>query len=118
MARRPSRLLSVPLADVLDVLRESNTTVYAIALGTNVDRESLERITAMSGGAASFPVDATALEGEFRRVVEDLRRRYLLAYTSTNSKRDGAWREVQLSTTTPGVTIRSAGGFHAPLARK
>ena len=106
------------LADVLAVLRESNTTVYAIGLGTNVDREALERITAMSGGSASFPVDATALEGEFRRVVDDLRRRYLLVYTSTNSVRDGAWREVRLSTTTPGVTIRSAGGFHAPLARK
>ena len=106
------------LADVLDVLRESNTTVYAIGLGTNVDREALERITAMSGGSASFPVDATALEGEFRRVVDDLRRRYLLVYTSTNSVRDGAWREVRLSTTTPAVTIRSAGGFHAPLARK
>ena len=106
------------LADVLAVLRESNMTVYAIGLGTNVDREALERITAMSGGSASFPVDATALEGEFRRVVDDLRRRYLLVYTSTNSVRDGAWREVRLSTTTPGVTIRSAGGFHAPLARK
>ncbi len=106
------------LADVLDVLHESNTTVYAIGLGTNVDRDALEKITAVSGGAASFPVEATALEGEFRRVVDDLRRRYILAYTSTNSTRDGAWREVELSTTTPGITIRSAGGFQAPLAKK
>jgi Ca-activated chloride channel homolog len=106
------------LTDVLELLRESNTTIYAIGLGTNVDREALERITAVSGGAASFPAEATALEGEFRQVIEDLRRRYLLAYTSTNSTRDGAWREVQLGTKTPGVTIRSAGGFHAPFAKK
>lgn len=106
------------LADVLEILRESNTTVYPIGLGANVDREALERMAALSGGAAAFPVDASALESEFARVIEDLRRRYIVAYTSTNPARDGAWRTVTLTARTPGVIIRSAGGFHAPGPRK
>jgi len=106
------------LDDVLTVLRDGNAAVYAIGLGANVDRVALETIAARSGGAAFFPADAAALEGEFRRVLDDLRRRFLLAYTSTNSTRDGAWRDVQVTTTVPGVTIRSAGGFHAPAAKK
>jgi len=105
------------LADVLAVLRESNTTIYAIGLGANVDRPALEQIAAVSGGAASFPEEAAALDGEFGRVVEDLRRRYLVGYTSTNPARNGAWRTVELKAKTPGVTIRSSGGFHAPLKK-
>jgi hypothetical protein len=75
-------------------------------------------MAALSGGAASFPVEASALEAEFSRVIDDLRRRYFVAYTSTNSTRDGAWRQVTLTARTPGVTIRSAGGFNAPGPRK
>lgn len=106
------------LADVLALLRESNTVVYAIGLGANVDREALVKLAELSGGAASFPAEPDALEGEFRRVIADLRRRYLLAYVSTNSRRDGAWREVVVTTRLPDISIRSAGGFNAPARKK
>lgn len=106
------------LADVLEALADGTTVVYAIGLGTNVDRDALELIAARSGGAAFFPAEASALEREFGRVIDDLRRRYVVAYTSTNSARDGAWRTVRLTTTVPGVTIRAADGFHAPVAKK
>jgi hypothetical protein len=41
-------------------------------------------------GAALFPDDVAALEGQYQRIVENLRRRYVLSYTSTNTIRDGA----------------------------
>ena len=80
--------------DALALVRETDTTVYAIGLGSNVDRPALEQLAARSGGAASFPADASELDGEFRRVLGELRRRYVVGYTSTNSKRDGGWRQV------------------------
>ena len=102
------------LADVLTLVRDTDTIVYAIGLGANVDKPALERIAALSGGAASFPADVTELEGEYLRVIDALRQRYVLGYTSTNAKRDGAWRSVVIAARAPGVTIRSNGGYFAP----
>jgi hypothetical protein len=74
----------------------------------------LEQVTSLSGGVALFPTDVAELDAQYKRVLDELRRRYVLAYTSTNSKRDGSWRQVVVSTRAPGVTIRSAGGYYAP----
>lgn len=102
------------LDDVLSLVRETDTVVYAIGLGANVDRPALERIAQLSGGSASFPLEATELEGEYSRVLEALRQRYVVGYTSTNPVRDGAWRSVVIGAKVPDVTIRSTGGYFAP----
>lgn len=102
------------LAEVLALVRDTDTVVYAIGLGANVDRPALERIAALSGGAASFPAEVSELEGEYGRVVEALRQRYVVGYTSTNAKRDGGWRSVVIAAKAAGVTIRSGGGYFAP----
>jgi VWFA-related protein len=102
------------LAEVLALLPASDTTIYTIGLGANVDRAALQQIADVSGGAAYFPDDVSRLGDEYRRVLEDLRRRYVVSYTSTNPARDGRWRDVQITTRTPGVSIRSRGGFTAP----
>ena len=102
------------LADVLSQVHESETTIYAIGLGPNVDRKALQQIADLSGGAAYFPDDVSRLAEQYRRVLDDFRRRFVLTYTSTNSARDGRWREVRITTTVPGVSIRSRGGFAAP----
>jgi hypothetical protein len=54
------------------------------------------------------------LAGEFRRILENLRRRYVIGYTSTNSTRDGAWRKVEIRSRRAGVTVASRGGYFAP----
>ena len=104
------------LAEVLAKVAETDTTVYAIGLGANVDRSALQRIADDSGGAAYFPQDVTALPGEYRRVIDDLRRRYVVTYTSTNSTRDGGWRAVRITARKPGFVIKSRRGYTAPLS--
>jgi VWFA-related protein len=106
------------LADVLAQVRDTDTVVYAIGLGANVDREALQQIAERSGGIATFPAQADELDAEYRRVLEELRRRYVLGYTSTNSTRDGAWRQVVVGSRVEGVEIRSAGGFFAPAGKR
>jgi hypothetical protein len=54
------------------------------------------------------------LPREFHRIVENLRRRYVIGYTSTNSTRDGAWRKVDIRSREQGVTVVSRGGYFAP----
>ncbi len=102
------------LADVLSQVKNTDTTVYAIGLGAKVDRAALQQVTEASGGAAYFPDDVSLMPEQYRRVLEDLRRRYLVTYTSTNSKRDGAWRSVDITTAKAGVIIRSRRGYAGP----
>ena len=47
-------------------------------------------------------------------IVEELRRRYLVSYTSTNGTRDGGWRAVEIKTRQPELSVRSRGGYAAP----
>jgi VWFA-related protein len=100
--------------DVLRYVKEIDAVVYGIGIGTKVDRSRLEMLAAASGGQAYFPEDASQLDEPYRRVVEHLRRRWLLAYTSTNSKHDGSWRSVEIRTDSPNAVVRSRGGYFAP----
>ena len=51
---------------------------------------------------------------DFNRMLETLRRRYVISYTSTNSTRDGAWRKVEIRSSRSGVAVASRGGYFAP----
>jgi VWFA-related protein len=101
--------------DVLKQVQESGAIVFGIGLGTKVDQGPLQEITSRSGGRAYFPAEASNLAGEYRQVVEDLRRRYVVGFTSTNIQRDGSWRNVQIRVKAdPDAKILSAGGYFAP----
>jgi VWFA-related protein len=102
--------------DVLKHLRESGgAAIFGIGLGTNVDQGPLQRLADLSGGRALFPADIAGLAAEFRRVSEDLRRRYVVGYTSSHIQRDGSWREVVVRVKDkPDASIRTAGGYFAP----
>jgi VWFA-related protein len=100
--------------DLVEELRTTGALVYAIGLGTNVDRDRLQALASGTGGEAYFPETVEALSAEYARIVENLRRQYVIGYTSTNSRRDGAWRSVSVTSRRPGVRIASRGGYFAP----
>jgi VWFA-related protein len=101
-------------AEVLPLLRSSGATVFTIGVGSRVDRDVLQRLATESGGDAYFPSESSELGGPFQAIVENLRRRYVLSYTSTNTKRDGGWRNVEITTARPDVRVTSGGGYRAP----
>jgi VWFA-related protein len=100
--------------DILGSLRESEASIFAIGMGPNVDRDKLQELADKSGGEAYFPENVQSLTAEYRRILENLRRRFVITYTSTNSKHDGAWRTVDIRSTRPGLVIESRGGYFAP----
>lgn len=102
------------LDDVLSLMKQSDVTVFTIGLGPKVDREVLERLAAQSAGESYFSLDVADLEAHYRRVLENLRRRYVVSYTSSNPRRDGAWRAIEIISRIPDTTVISKGGFFAP----
>jgi VWFA-related protein len=100
--------------DVLGKLQQTDAAVYAIGVGSRVDRSTLQELADRSGGAAYFPSDVTTLASDYHRILDELRRRYVLGYESTNLNRDGKWRRVQIRARVPEVTIRSRDGYFAP----
>ena len=100
--------------DVLATARQTGATVYAIGFGTNVDVARLVELTTLTGGEAYFTNDISELPEHYQRIVDDLHRRYVLAYTSTNSDRNGGWRAVGIKTSDPALKVRSPGGYFAP----
>jgi Ca-activated chloride channel family protein len=102
------------LDDVLARVKEVDAAIYTIGLGPNVDRALLQKLSDISGGRAYFPEDASALQAEYRGIIENLRRRYVLGYSSTNPRRDGAWRTVEIRARSGTLQVRSRGGYFAP----
>jgi VWFA-related protein len=100
--------------EVLTTARTTGATVYAIGFGTNVDVARLVELTTLTGGEAYFTNDLSELPEHYQRIVDDLHRRYTVAYTSTNSQRNGAWRAVGIKTADPALRVRSPGGYFAP----
>ena len=99
---------------VLQAAREVDAVIFGIGVGQKVDRRVLETLAAASGGEAYFPEDVSQLDSEYRRVVETLRRRWLIGYTSTDGRRNGEWRPVEIRTKDANAVIHTRGGYFAP----
>jgi VWFA-related protein len=102
------------LDEVFELAKVVDATVLPIGLGSNVDRAGLERLAGMSGGVADFPADVSQLQAQFARTIENLRRRYIVGYTSTHMARDGSWRGVEIRSRSANHIIRSRSGYFAP----
>lgn len=100
--------------DVAAAAREVDAIIYAIGVGQNVDRDLLAQLAQDSGGEAYFPDDVSQLEGDYHRIVENLRRRWIIGYESTNAARDGSWRPVGIRLKNGSAVVRSRGGYFAP----
>jgi len=100
--------------DVLELGREVGATVFPIALGTRVDKAFLEGLAKTSGGEAYFSAVPAELALQFSGIIENLRQRYVLSYTSTNPKHDGAWRHVEIRPHTASLIVATGGGYFAP----
>ena len=91
----------------VDQAIESETVIYAIGIGDKrydgVDKGALNSVAERTGGRAFFPKKDTDLAAAFREIEQELRSQYLVAYTSTNKKRAGAFRKMTIEITNPDL---------------
>jgi VWFA-related protein len=96
----------------------AETVIYAIGIGDSkalgVDRGPLKSLAERTGGRAFFPDKKFDLNAAFAEIEQELRTQYLIAYSSTNKKRDGAYRKITIEITNPGLRQQKLDLRHRP----
>jgi len=110
--------------ELLDLLKASDVTVYAIgelehqsSYGRDRARSILQTIAATTGGQAFFPTSVKDLDQVYERVVSEVRAQYTIGYLSTNQETDGAWRKIEIKPAgkeSRDKTIRARKGYFGP----
>jgi Ca-activated chloride channel homolog len=81
-------------------LQSSDVTLYMIGQGRGVTLDALkrvmERLAEPTGGRAFFTDSIEELHEAFTELLDELSNQYLLGYTSTNTKKDDAWRRIKV----------------------
>lgn len=100
----------------------AETVIYAIGIGDRkydgVNKDPLEAVAEGTGGRAFFPKRETDLKIAFAEIEKEIRSQYLIAYSSTNKARDGAYRKMSIELTNPDLRskrlkLRSRPGYYA-----
>lgn len=92
-------------SEAIDAALLQETVIYAIGIGDSkqggVDRDELRALAERTGGRAFFPKKDLDLKTAFAEIEQELRTQYLIAYSSSNKSRDGAYRKLRIDLTTP-----------------
>ena len=91
--------------------------IYAIGIGGERDgvyRDSLRDLARRTGGRAFFPDKKLDLNAAFAEIERELRTQYLIAYSSTNKKHDGAYRKIMVEVTNPDLRKQKLEIRHRP----
>ena len=105
--------------DALAAAKAARATVYVIGIGgvagvSFKGERMLRRIAAETGARAFFPASEDQLELVRGTLADDVRHRYVFAYTPSNQKMDGLWREITVRCETPEYAVRARPGYFAP----
>ena len=76
-------------------------------------RQSLRALAQATGGFAV--VNTNSFESAWDRIVRENSSYYVLGFSSTNERRDGRFRRLQVRVKRPGVQVRGRNGYVAPL---
>lgn len=114
------------LKNAIDIAQRSETIVYVISTksggffgvqGGTVDRKEdkeLKKLAEDTGGRAFFTSEVIELERSFSAIARELRSQYLIAYTPTNDKYDGKYRQVEIKLPNyKNLKVRAKTGYVA-----
>jgi VWFA-related protein len=104
----------------------AEAVIYTIGIGNKregVNKDVLRELSQRTGGRAFFPDKKLDLNAVFAEIERELRTQYLIAYSSTNKKRDGAYRKITIEITNPElkkqkIELRHRPGYYAKLGAR
>ncbi len=99
-----------------------NATIYTVDMSSPElkpeekvgNKGVLTRFSEKTGGRYIATPGGVAMRDAFKRIVAELGEQYTIAYSPTNTKKDGKWRAIELRVSRPNLTIRTRKGYNAP----
>jgi hypothetical protein len=87
----------------------------ALQREVQIAQDSLRTISDETGGFASL--NSNDYQNGFARIIQDNSSYYVLGYYSTDTKRDGTFRTLNVRVKRPGLQVRARKGYVAPKGR-
>jgi Ca-activated chloride channel homolog len=113
----------ISLEKVVQDVERSNVMIYTVGLLNGEDgrsdrraKRALEEISKASGGAVFFPKDPDEVLTIASAIANDIRNQYVIAYTPTNTVKDGSFRKVEIKMVNPKrgkLNVRARTGYYA-----
>jgi VWFA-related protein len=132
--------LSLPEEDAhkaITAATRSNVTIYTVdprgltvdggsgetdtapetVVGAGIDhRMNMAALARVTGGFAL--TNTNSFDQAFSRIVRENSSYYVLGYSSTNDRRDGRYRRLEVRVKRPGLQVRARGGYLGPMGRE
>ena len=114
-------------SEAINYALAAETVIYAIGIGDSkyagIDRDAVRAVAEGTGGRAFFPRRDADLKTAFAEIEQELRSQYLIAYSSTNKNRDGAYRQMRIDITNSALQkeqlkLRYRPGYFAKTQQK
>jgi VWFA-related protein len=78
--------------------------------------EARQSLVALASATGGFPLsNSNSFDAAFDRIVQENSSYYVLGFSSTNERRDGRYRKLDVRVKRPGLVVRGRAGYMAPL---
>jgi VWFA-related protein len=101
------------LIEVSGTVGDAN--IQSTQAAMRLSQDSLRVLAASTGGFAA--VNRNDLDTAFDRIVEENSSYYMLGFYSTNDRRDGRYRKLEVRTKRPGLRVRNRAGYYEARGR-
>jgi len=112
------------VANVLESAARSNDVIYTIGLSYEDDADSnpaiLRKVARATGGECYLPQDSREIVPICRRIAEDIRHQYTIAYAPSNQEWDNRYRTIRVTASLPHrekLVVRTRAGYVASPSR-
>lgn len=115
---------TLAFSEAMDLVKLSDTTIHSIhfadrARHSEVFENSrfLRSIANTTGGSYALASSLEQLDELYDRILDELYSQYSLGYVSTNTRREGRYRRIEVEVVKPGLgdlEIRAREGYYGP----
>ena len=100
----------------------AGATIYTVdmssindnSVGRRTNQLVLKDFAEKTGGKFIATPGGQAMREAFRSIVGEIGVQYTLAYSPTNTQKDGKWRAIEVRVARPNLSIRTRKGYKAP----
>jgi len=107
------------MQDAIEAAQRNDVIIYGIGVRGELGARFgvLKKFAEETGGSFFSPhAKQPEIQAAFHAIGTELQGQYSLAYSSTNKKRDGSFRSIEIRCKLNGVRIRARKGYYAPKA--